>query len=53
MRRLGLPKIFKDSSPRSLQLKLMKIGGRVVRRARRIVFQLAETPRPETCSLAF
>jgi len=31
---------------RSLQLKLIKIGGRVVRHARRVVFQLAEVAVP-------
>ncbi len=42
LRRLGLPRAVKDWSLRSLQLKLIKMGGRVVRHARRIVFQLAE-----------
>ena len=46
LRRLGLPKGVKDWSLRSLQLKLIKIGGRVVRHARRIVFQLAEVAVP-------
>jgi len=42
LRRLGLPKAIKDWSLRSLQMKLIKIGGRIVRHARQIVFQLAE-----------
>jgi len=46
LRRLGLPKAIKDWSLRSLQLKLIKMGGRVVRHARRIVFQLAEVVVP-------
>lgn len=43
---LDLPKAVKDWSLRSLQLKLIKIGGRVVRHARRIAFQLAEVAVP-------
>ena len=46
MRRLGLPKAIKDWSLRSIQVKLIKIGGRLVRHARRLVFQLAEVARP-------
>jgi len=46
LRRLGLPKAVKDWSLRSLQVKLIKIGGRIVRHARRIVFQLAEVAVP-------
>jgi len=42
LRRLGLPRAIKDWSIRSLQLKLIKIGGRIVRHARQIIFQLAE-----------
>jgi hypothetical protein len=42
LRRLGLPKAVKDWSLRSVQVKLIKIGGRIVRHARRVVFQLAE-----------
>ena len=33
---------LKDWSLRSLQVKLIKMGGRIVRHARQIVFQLAE-----------
>jgi hypothetical protein len=42
LRRLCLPKTINDWSLRSLQVKLIKIGGRIVRHARRFVFQLAE-----------
>jgi hypothetical protein len=42
LRRLALPEAVKDWSLRSLQVKLIKIGGRLVRHARRLVFQLAE-----------
>ncbi|MFC1902487.1 IS1380 family transposase [Chloroflexota bacterium] len=42
LRRLCLPKAIKDWSLRSLQVKLIKIGGRIVHHARRFVFQLAE-----------
>ena len=41
-RRLCLPKAIKDWLLRSVQIKLIKIGGRLVRHARRLVFQLAE-----------
>jgi hypothetical protein len=46
LRRLGLPKAIKDWSLRSVQVKLIKIGGRLVRHARRLVFQLAEVAVP-------
>ena len=46
LRRLGLPKAVKDWSLRSLQVKLIKMGGRIVRHARQIVFQLAEVAVP-------
>ena len=42
LRRLSLPKTINDWSLRSLQVKLIKMGGRIVRHARQIVFQLAE-----------
>jgi len=42
LRRLGLPRAVKEWSLRSLQSKLIKMGGRIVRHARRIIFQLAE-----------
>ena len=38
LRRLYLPKAIKHWSLRSLQVKLIKIGGRLVRHARRLVF---------------
>ena len=46
LRRLGLPKAVRDWSLSSLQVKLIKIGGRMVRHARRIIFQLAEVAVP-------
>ena len=46
LRRLCLPKAVKHWSLRSLQVKLIKIGGRLVRHARRLVFQLAEVAVP-------
>jgi len=46
LRRLALPEAVKDSSLRSIQVKLVKIGGRLVRHARRLVFQLAEVAVP-------
>jgi hypothetical protein len=46
LRRLCLPKTINDWSLRSVQLKLIKMGGRIVRHARRIVFQLAEVAVP-------
>jgi hypothetical protein len=46
LRRLGLPKAIKDWSLRSLQVKLIKMAGRIVRHARQIVFQLAEVAVP-------
>ena len=42
MRRLTLPESVKHWSLRSVQIKLIKMGGRLVRHARRLVFQLAE-----------
>jgi len=46
LRRLCLPKAINDWSLRSLQVKLIKTGGRMVRHARQIVFQLAEVAVP-------
>ena len=46
LKRLALPKAVKEWSLRSLQVKLIKIGGRLVRHARRIIFQLAEVAVP-------
>jgi hypothetical protein len=42
LRRLVLPWPIKDCSLRSLQSKLIKMGGRMVHHARRIIFQLSE-----------
>ncbi len=42
LRRLCLPKAVKHWSLRSVQIKLIKIGARLVRHTRRLVFQLAE-----------
>ncbi|MBI4311593.1 MAG: transposase, partial [Chloroflexi bacterium] len=46
LRRLALPPSIKHWSLRSLQVKLMKTGGRLVRHARGLVFQLAEAAVP-------
>ena len=46
MRRLTLPESVKHWSLRSVQTKLIKIGARLVRHARRLVFQLAEVAVP-------
>ena len=46
LRRLCLPKAVKHWSLRSVQIKLIKIGARLVRHARRLVFQLAEVAVP-------
>jgi len=46
LRRLCLPKTINDWSLRSLQVKLIKIGGRIVRHARQIIFQMAEVAVP-------
>ena len=37
-----MPKAIKEWSLRRVQVKLIKIGARLVRHARRLVFQLAE-----------
>ncbi len=46
LRRVGLPKAVKDWLLHSLQVKLIKMGGRTVRHARQIVFQLVEVVVP-------
>ncbi|MFQ5914416.1 MAG: transposase [Nitrospinota bacterium] len=46
LRRLALPKAVKDWSLRSLQGKFIQMGGRIVRHARHILFQLAEVAVP-------
>ena len=42
IRKLTLPESVNHWSLRSVQTKLIKMGGRLVRHARRLVFQLAE-----------
>jgi hypothetical protein len=42
MRRLALPEAMQHWSLTSLQTRMIKTGGRLVRHARRLVFQLAE-----------
>jgi hypothetical protein len=42
MRRLALPESMKHWSLTSIQTRMIKTGGRLVRHARRLVFQLAE-----------
>jgi hypothetical protein len=42
MRRLALPEGLKHWSLTSIQTRMIKTGGRLVRHARRLVFQLAE-----------
>jgi Transposase DDE domain group 1 len=46
LRRPALPEAVKDWSLRSVQVKLIKIGRRLVRHARRLVFQLVEVAVP-------
>ena len=46
LRRLALPEGCKHWSLRSLQVKLIKMGGRIVRNARQLIFQLAEVAVP-------
>ena len=47
MRRLTLPESVKHWSLRSVQIKLIKMGGRLVRHAGRLVFQFAEVAVPQ------
>jgi hypothetical protein len=42
LRRLALPKKIKDWSLRTLQVKLIKIGAKVIRHSRYVIFQMAE-----------
>jgi hypothetical protein len=42
LRRLALPKKIRDWSLRTLQVKLIKIGAKVVRHSRYVIFQMAE-----------
>ena len=46
LRRLCLPKTVKHWSLRSVQVKLIKMGGRLVRHSRWLIFQLAEVSVP-------
>ena len=46
LRRLCLPKAIKHWSLRSVQVKLIKMGGRLVRHARWLIFQLSEVSIP-------
>ena len=51
LRRLGLPRAVKDWSLCSIQVKLIKMGGRIVRHARKVVFQLAAVAVRGSCLL--
>ncbi len=42
LRRLALPMKIRDWSLRTLQVKLIKIGAKVVRHSRYVIFQMAE-----------
>jgi hypothetical protein len=42
LRRLALPKKIRDWSLRALQVKLIKIGAKVIRHSRYVIFQMAE-----------
>ena len=46
LRRLVLPKKIKNWSFRTLQVKLIKIGAKVVRHSRYVIFQMAEVAVP-------
>ncbi len=46
LRRLALPKSVKQWSLRTLRDKLIKIGAKVVRHARYVIFQMAEVAVP-------
>ena len=46
LRRLCLPKAIRHWSLRSVQVKLIKMGGRLVRHSRRLIFQLSEVSVP-------
>lgn len=52
LRRLTLPKVVKEWSLQSVQLKLIKAGARLVRHARRLVFQMAEVAVPRDVWMA-
>ena len=42
LRRLALPEKIRDWSLRTLQMKLIKIGAKVVRHLRYVIFQMSE-----------
>jgi hypothetical protein len=46
LRRLVLPKKIRDWSLRTLQVKLIKIGAKVIRHSRYVIFQMAEVAVP-------
>ena len=46
LRRLVLPKKIRDWSLRTLQVKLIKIGVKVIRHSRYVIFQMAEVAVP-------
>jgi hypothetical protein len=48
LRRLALPNTVKDWSLRTLKEKLIKIGAKVVRHSRYVIFQMAEVAVPRT-----
>jgi Transposase DDE domain group 1 len=52
LRRLTRPKAVKEWSLRSVQLKLIKAGARLVRHARRLVFKMAEVAVPRDVGMA-
>ena len=47
LRRLALPKKIREWSLRTLQVKLIKIGAKVVRHSRYVIFQMAEVAVPQ------
>jgi hypothetical protein len=48
LRRLALPKKIRDRSVRTLQVKLIKIGAKIVRHSRYVILQMAEVMVPES-----
>jgi hypothetical protein len=48
LRRPALPKSVKQCSLRTLRDKLIKIGAKVVRHSRYVIFQMAEVAVPQT-----
>jgi len=55
LRRLALPKKVKDWSLRTLKEKLVKIGAKVIRHSRYVIFQMAEVavPRALFCGILY